>query len=69
MIEFIIGAVIVISIVVYLIANRKTESENKEINSTVLPLPPKPPTGTPKQSINNFALNTILLQANKRLFQ
>lgn len=48
MIEFIIGAVIVVSIVVYLIANRKTESENKEINSTVLPLPPKPPTGTPK---------------------
>ena len=48
MIEFIIGAVIVISIVVYLVANRKTESENKEINSTVLPLPPKPPTGTPK---------------------
>ena len=34
MIEFIVGAVIVISIVVYLIANRKTESENKEINST-----------------------------------
>ena len=48
MIEFIVGAVIVISIVVYLIANRNTESENKEINSTVLPLPPKPPTGTPK---------------------
>ena len=48
MIEFIVGAVIVISIVVYLIANRKTERENKEINSTVLPLPPKPPTGTPK---------------------
>ena len=47
MIEFIVGAVIVISIVVYLIANRKTESENKEINSTVLPLPPKSPTGTP----------------------
>ena len=23
------------------------KSENKEINSTVLPLPPKPPTGTP----------------------
>ena len=48
MIEFIIGAVIVVSIVVYLIANRKSESENKEINSTVLPLPPKPPTGTPE---------------------
>lgn len=46
--EFIIGAVIVVSIVIYLITNRKLKSENKEINSTVLPLPPKPPTGTPK---------------------
>ena len=69
MMEFIIGIVILVSIVVYLIANRKTESENKEINSTVLPLPPKPPTGTPKQPINSFALNTTILQANKRLFQ
>ena len=48
MIEFIIGTVIVVSLVIYLIANRKLKSENKEINSTVLPLPPKPPTGTPK---------------------
>ncbi len=39
---------IIVSIVIYLIANRKSESENKEIDSTVLPLPPKPPTGTPK---------------------
>lgn len=67
--EFIIGALVAIAIIVYIVVSNKSESENKEINSTVLPLPPKPPTGTPKQSINNFALNTILLQANKRLFQ
>lgn len=48
MMEFIIGTVIIVSIVIYLIANRKSKSEDKEVNSTVLPLPPKPPTGTPK---------------------
>jgi len=48
MTEFIIGAVIAIAIVIYLVVSNKSESENKEINSTVLDLPPKPPTGTPK---------------------
>lgn len=48
MTEFIIGGIIAIAIIIYLIVSKKSESENKEINSTVLPLPPKPSTGTPK---------------------
>jgi len=49
MTEFIVGGIIAIGIVAFLvIKNSKTESENKDINSTALPLPPKPPTGTPE---------------------
>ena len=47
MAEFIIGGIIGIAIIIYFIVSNKSESENKEINSTVLPLPPKPPKGTP----------------------
>jgi hypothetical protein len=47
MIEFIIGSLIAIAIVIYLSVSNKAKSENKEINSTVLPLPPKPPRDTP----------------------
>lgn len=48
MTEFIIGTLIAIAIVVYLVVSNKSKSENKDINSTVLDLPPKPPTGTPQ---------------------
>lgn len=48
MTEFIIGGLIAIAIIIYFIVSNKSESENKDINSTVLDLPPKPPTGTPQ---------------------
>lgn len=46
--EFIIGTIVVIVIAVCLAVSDNKKDESKDINSTVLPLPPKPPTGNPE---------------------
>lgn len=45
--ELTIGIILVVGFLVVLRARKNKTNGSKEISSTVLPLPPKPPTGTP----------------------